>query len=313
MSKSYMVRLGPQGMYRAECLAGGFIGVDYDIREDLSGHFTDDLGPFNAAFIPKWLALRPGKSKVAAGLACGALWVNGWDIREGDLVISPDGQGTYRAARVTGPYRYVPEAHLPHQRPVEWLPEAIPREHMSDALKRSSGVPLTVVNLSGYTDELGALLGGPGPVLSVSDPDVVDPTAFVLEKHLEDFLVDNWDQTELGKDYVIYSEDGQVVGQQYLTDTGPLDILAVRRDNTELLVVELKKGKASDAVVGQVQRYMGFVSDELAEEGQAVRGVIIALEDDLKIRRALSMTTNIDFYRYEVNFRLHKVDPASGP
>ena len=136
---------------------------------------------------------------------------------------------------------------------------------------------------------------------------MIDPTAFALEKHLEDFLVDNWGQTELGKDYAIYSVDGEVVGQQYLTDTGPLDILAVRHDGSELLVVELKKGKASDAVVGQVQRYMGYVRDELAEEGQAVRGVIIALEDDLRIRRALSVTTGIDFYRYEITFTLHKV------
>ena len=52
---------------------------------------------------------------------------------------------------------------------------------------------------------------------------------------------------------------------------------------------------------------MGYVKDELAEEGQKVRGAIIALEDDLRIRRSLSVTTNIDFYRYEVKFQLHKV------
>jgi restriction system protein len=51
---------------------------------------------------------------------------------------------------------------------------------------------------------------------------------------------------------------------------------------------------------------MGFVKEELAEEGQAVQGVIIALEDDQRIRRALSMVPNIEFYRYEINFRLVK-------
>ena len=29
-------------------------------------------------------------------------------------------------------------------------------------------------------------------------------------------------------------------------------------------------------------------------------------EDDLKIRRALSVTTNIEFYKYKVNFKLHQ-------
>ena len=89
-------------------------------------------------------------------------------------------------------------------------------------------------------------------------------------------------------------------------DTGPIDILAISHDGSELLVVELKRGRVSDSVVGQIQRYMGYVQGELAEPGQSVRGVIIALEDDLRVRRALAVAPNIDFYRYEVNFKLHK-------
>ena len=50
----------------------------------------------------------------------------------------------------------------------------------------------------------------------------------------------------------------------------------------------------------------GFAKYMLAEEGQSVRGIIIALEDDLKIRRALSVTQNIEFYRYVINFKLQK-------
>lgn len=71
-------------------------------------------------------------------------------------------------------------------------------------------------------------------------------------------------------------------------------------------VVELKRGRVSDTVVGQIQRYMGFVKDELAEPNQIVKGVIIGLEDDLRIRRALSVTNNIEYYRYEVSFKLNK-------
>ena len=72
-------------------------------------------------------------------------------------------------------------------------------------------------------------------------------------------------------------------------------------------MVELKKGRASDVVVGQVLRYMGYVQEELAEEGQTVQGVIIALEDDQRIRRALAVVPNIVFYRYQVSFKLVKV------
>lgn len=127
-----------------------------------------------------------------------------------------------------------------------------------------------------------------------------------MEKHLEDFLVQNWAQTDLGKEYDIFEEDGEKVGQQYPTDTGPMDILAIKKDKTELLVVELKKGRASDTVVGQILRYMGYAVQELAEPNQKVRGIIIALEDDQRIRRALSVAPTVEFYRYLISFKLLK-------
>jgi restriction system protein len=126
-----------------------------------------------------------------------------------------------------------------------------------------------------------------------------------MEEHLEDFLVANWSHTELARDYDIYEENGQKA-QQYPTDTGRIDILAVSKDKKTLLVVELKKGKAADVAVGQTLRYMGFVKEELAEEDQTVRGLVIALEDDQRIRRALSMVPNIEFWRYQVSFKLVK-------
>jgi restriction system protein len=125
-----------------------------------------------------------------------------------------------------------------------------------------------------------------------------------LEKHLEDFLVANWSQTDLGIEYDIFQEDGELRGQQYPTDTGNMDILAISKDKTKLLVVELKKGRASDAVVGQIQRYMGYVKEELAEDHQSVEGVIIALDDDIRIRRALAVTNNIRFLKYQISFKL---------
>ena len=67
-----------------------------------------------------------------------------------------------------------------------------------------------------------------------------------------------------------------------------------------------KAGQASDSVVGPDPVVRGYVAQDLPEPGQSVRGVIIALEDDIRIRRALAVAPNIDFYRYEVNFRLRR-------
>lgn len=51
---------------------------------------------------------------------------------------------------------------------------------------------------------------------------------------------------------------------------------------------------------------MGYAKTELATEGQKVRGLIIALEDDPKLKYALKVIPDVDFYKYEVNFKLFK-------
>jgi len=251
--------------------------------------------------------MHPGKSKITAGLACGAVHTVSKGIQKGGIVLCPNGSGSYWVGEVVGDYAYHADGILPHRRTVCWYPKAIARTEMSLALKNSTGSIGTVSNITKYADEIEKLIAGNVPATLISTDEMVeDPTAFALEKHLEDFLVHNWSQTSLGQHYNIYEEDGELVGQQYPSDTGPIDILAISKDKQTLLVVELKKGRASDAVVGQIQRYMGYVLEELAEDNQSVRGVIIALEDDVRIRRALKVAPNIDFYLYQVSFKLHK-------
>lgn len=299
--------LGRKSAYAAECFAGNFIGADYGIREDLTGRLPDNWRDFNEAYIPVLLESHPNMSRIAAGLSCGALWSVAKGIHVGDVVLCPDGSGAYRVAEVTGDYQYVPDGVLPHRRPVRWLSRTINRDELSDSLRASVSTPGTVTYITKHAAEITGLLAGAGtPVLISTDETVVDPVSFAMEKHLEDFLVMNWPQTELGRNFDIFQYEGELVGQQYSTDTGPIDILAISKDKKTLLVIELKKGRASDVVVGQILRYMGYVKDVLAEEDQVVRGAIIALRDDPKIRRALAMVQFVEFYRYEVTFRLVK-------
>lgn len=299
--------LGAKSAHIDECLNGNFIGADFDINQDLSAHLPDNWRDFNKKFIPIWLENHPEKSKVAAGLSCGALWTIAKGLKRGDIIISPNGMGSYHIAEILDDYSYHAGQTLPHRRTVNWYPKTIERADMSDSLKNSTGSIGTVSDISNYATELELLIGGKKqPTIISTDETVEDPSVFALEKHLEDFLIANWKQTELGKNYNIYEEDGQQLGKQYPTDTGFMDILAISKDKKELLVVELKKGRASDNVVGQIQRYMGFALEELAENGQTVKGVIIALEDDNRIRRALAVAPNIEFYRYQVSFKLFK-------
>lgn len=307
MKNYYRVILGRGSKFSKECRTGNFIGANYGIKQDLTSELPENWRDFNAKFRPVWLQSNEGKSKIAAGLACGMLHTVCKGIKKGDIVISPSGDGSYYVGELTSDYCYEPNGNLPHRREVMWYKSTIERSAMSLELKNSSGSIGTISNISQYANELEGLIGNKQAIGIVStDTTIEDPTVFALEKHLEDFLVKNWNYTELGKQYDIYQEDGELVGQQYPSDTGPLDILAISKDKKTLLVVELKKGRASDSVVGQIQRYMGYVKDELAENNQQVKGIIIALEDDLRLKRALSVTTNIDFYRYSVNFKLFR-------
>ena len=202
-------------------------------------------------------------------------------------------------------YVYKPDRPLLHCREVEWLRTSINRSDMSQELQNSTGSIGTISNITKYSNELENFISdnNQNDVLTSIDKNIEDPSMFALERHLEDFLIANWKQTEIAKNYDIY-EDDELFGQQFPTDTGPIDILAISKDKKELLVIELKKGRASDSVVGQIQRYMGYIKSEFLETDQKVRGIIIALEEDLKLKRALSVTTDIEFYRYKINFEL---------
>ncbi len=307
MRNYYKIMLGKKSMFAEECYREGFIGADFGIEEDLREKLPEDWKHFNQKYIPIYLAKFPDKSKVAAGLACGMLYTISKGIKIGDIIISPNGKGWFLFGEVTSDYLFAPGEILPHRRSVNWFTTTIKRSEVSQALQSSTSSIGTTAMITKHGAEIEQIIGGNStPSLISTDTTVEDPTVFALEKHLEDFLVKNWKSTELGKLYDLYEIDGELVGQQYPSDTGPIDLLAISKDKKELLVVELKKGRASDSVVGQIQRYMGYVMEELAEKNQIVKGVIIALEDDLKIKRALLVTNNIDFYRYQVSFKLFK-------
>lgn len=306
MKKYFRVMLGKASVYSAEAREGGFIGVDWFKDKDLSKHLSENWREFNKEFIPIYLKENPEKSKVGAGLSCGFTWTVAKGIQQGDIILSPNGKGQYFVGEVIGDYFFIKGGNLPHRRRVAWYPELLERSAMSMGLRRSTGSVGTCSEVTQHASEIDALIASPKSINSRAEVDVEDEVVFALESQLKEFLVANWSNTELGRKYDIFEDEGQRVGIEYPTDTGRMDILAVSKNFKELLVVELKRGRVSDVVVGQIQRYMGYVTEVLAEKHQTVRGVIIGSEDDLNLRRALVVTRNIEFYRYEVKFRLVK-------
>ena len=152
-----------------------------------------------------------------------------------------------------------------------------------------------------------ALVTGVDPPLEKPEQndEVIDQSEFVLEKYLEDFIVTNF-ATIFKGNLRIHKDDEGVDGQQYATDIGLIDILAFDPVSRSFVVIELKKGRPSDQVVGQILRYMGWVKSNLCKDGQAVKGLVICREPDPKLTYALDMTSNIDLRYYSVSFKLEE-------
>jgi restriction system protein len=144
------------------------------------------------------------------------------------------------------------------------------------------------------------------PGLTELNEEVEDPNEFVLERYLEDFIVSNFEAIFKGKLKVYEDADGGE-GQQYDTnEIGRIDILATDTATNSFVVIELKKGRPSDKVVGQTLRYMGWVKRNLCKDGQTVRGLVICRDHDPKLSYALEMTKDIDVRYYSVSFKLNE-------
>ena len=139
-------------------------------------------------------------------------------------------------------------------------------------------------------------------------------TEFVLEKYLEEFIVSNFNVV-FGPDIQMYAEADGTNGKQYQTDIGPIDILAWEPGSDSYVVIELKKGRTSDVVVGQTLRYMGWVKEHLCKrdhgEEKGVRGMIICRDWDERLEYALSVVHNMEAKFYRVDFQLSPTPFAS--
>jgi hypothetical protein len=69
---------------------------------------------------------------------------------------------------------------------------------------------------------------------------------------------------------------------------GRADLICLEEKSGDLVVIELKRGRSSHEVVGQVLTYVGYVKENVAAPGQQVRGWIITGDYDEGLRLAAS-------------------------
>jgi len=133
----------------------------------------------------------------------------------------------------------------------------------------------------------------------------VERMEFAMEKYLEEFIEANFSKINFGAKLELY-QDEENSGRQYPTPIGNIDLLAVDKEKKEFVVIELKKGRSSDVVIGQILRYMGWVKENLAKDYD-VRGIIIVKEKDERLEYALKLMPKVCLFIYSVSFDVKKI------
>jgi len=157
-----------------------------------------------------------------------------------------------------------------------------------------------------HPDEDGTWVVSGSGVELVDGEEVMLPeygdTSVSLEHDLEQWLLTDLGALEEGLG--LYHDD--LRGHQFHAGgAGRIDILATDQ-NGGLVVVELKAGKADDRTCGQILGYMGWVTEELAED-QPVRGIIVAHEFTERLRYAVKAMPNLQLKAYRVSFEFDDV------
>lgn len=302
----YKIHQGPQNTHARLAIEQGFVGIGFGIpnvshlnlqnenlREDIRKIYTE---------------VHTEASRAAIASATGMIYRFIKTIEVGDIVLVPLGDGTYRVGEITGEYYYAGDSEpIPHRRAIKWV-SILTNDTFSEELINTLRAIATISDVTHRSTEIEALLSG--DIIRVeSIQSTIDQSEFALEKHLEDFLIENWNNTEFGTEYKLMTdEDGGLIAQQYQTEVGPLDIIAIKKDKSEILILELKKGRSGDAVVGQMLRYITAIKKEVAEPDQKIRAVILTGQDDKKIRYALEPLNGlIEFMVYKISFAIKKI------
>lgn len=129
---------------------------------------------------------------------------------------------------------------------------------------------------------------------------------FALESHLRDYLARNMGSlTGFDGKLSLYVDDDRRDGVEFQTDVGPIDILAIS-DKNEFYVFELKLGRGADAALGQILRYMGWITEHLAN-GRKVHGVIVAEDISQKLKYAATLVNQVRLMEYALKFEVKTV------
>ena len=307
MEKNYwVIHMGEANKYADYAYENNLVVIGWnELEKDLNEYRTLNKKEFFKEALPLIETAYESNAK-ANSMIAGQLFRFSSLMEIGDIVLVPKTQdGKIYIGTIDGDYNYHEEQPdefgYRHRRKVKWI-KTISTQDISQGLRSSMGAMMTIFSVNKYADEIEPLLSKD----IIANENIESLENFGLESQLEDFIVENWDKLELNKNYSILKEDGEIVGQQYTTPVGRIDILAKSKDGKEWLVIELKKGKSSDEVVGQMLRYIAWIKENEAGSDENVKGLIITKDQDEKLKYSLKAANDVELMTYSVSFQLLK-------
>jgi restriction system protein len=225
-----------------------------------------------------------------------------YDMKKGDRVLIYGNKNVYALGEILSDYYYKEEESdvyylYNHRRDVKWLEIPTPPlsiEFLPEDLQRKLMRPRTIIELT--EDEwksIEEVIKEQPPPEELEQPPPIEPSFSIsLERTLRDYLAENPNILEYGL---------QLEGKEYPTDAGNIDILFKDKDGG-YVVVETKKGRESDKVVGQILRYIGWVKKNLSPK---VRGIIVTHSSDSNLEWAVEAVRDLVKLKfYKVKFEL---------
>lgn len=153
----YLIRIGEGSKYIEEARKANYAAIGWNEIENLSKFKS--LEELKLALEKKY----PDHSPSQLGNIAGQLSRFGFELSNGDIVLSPKGSGEYYIGKIGDYYHEsTPTGDCPykHRRKIEWFDKLLLKEDMSTRLVNSINAIQTIFSIDKHANELDALVKG---------------------------------------------------------------------------------------------------------------------------------------------------------
>jgi RecB family endonuclease NucS len=121
------------------------------------------------------------------------------------------------------------------------------------------------------------------------------------EREVEQAIQENWSATPFG------ARGLKLVARQRVTPVNTIDLLARNPATDTWWVLELKRQNSSDAVVGQLSRYRGWIASHYGVAVEQACGIILTDKVSERLRHAVRVQQGVELWCYDDQLALELV------